>query len=104
MICDEGFDTVACGTAADGHVMGVRDVLNTIVEDGQPTELAGVMIDITEREQVEDTLRESEQNFRFMFAHNPLSMWVYDRDTHAFLDVNDAELVNLATHAKNFFR
>ncbi len=74
LICDEGFDTVVCRTAADARV------------------------------QVEDALRESEQRFRFIFAHNPLSMWVYDRDTHAFLDVNDAELVNLATHAKNFFR
>ena len=27
-----------------------------------------------------------------MFAHNPLPMWVYDRETHVFLDVNDAAL------------
>ncbi len=78
--------------AADGRVMWLRDFLNIIVEDGQPTELVGVMIDITERKQVEDALRESEQSFRLIFAHHPLSMWVCDRDRHAFLDVNDAAL------------
>lgn len=76
--------------AADGRVMGLR--LKIIVEDGQPTELVGVMIDLTERKQVEEALRESDQSFRLIFAHHPLSMGVYDRQRHAFLDVNDAVL------------
>ncbi|HEX2908310.1 MAG TPA: PAS domain-containing sensor histidine kinase, partial [Phototrophicaceae bacterium] len=29
-------------------------------------------------------------NFRHLFMNNPLSMWVYDLETLAFLDVNDA--------------
>lgn len=37
-------------------------------------------------------LRESEANALFLFAHNPLPMWVFDRETLHFLQVNDAAL------------
>ncbi|HWX38495.1 MAG TPA: response regulator [Candidatus Sulfotelmatobacter sp.] len=37
-------------------------------------------------------LRESEANALFLFAHNPLPMWVFDRQTLQFLQVNDAAL------------
>jgi len=50
LICDEGFDTVVCGTAADALVQA---------EVG---------------------------------SFHPLSMWVYDRERHVFLDVNGAAL------------
>ncbi len=38
----------------------------------------------------EQALRESEAHYRLMFEHNPLSMWVYDLETLAFLSVNAA--------------
>ena len=34
------------------------------------------------------TLREREEQFRYLFARNPHPMWVYDADTLAFLEVN----------------
>jgi PAS domain S-box-containing protein len=34
-------------------------------------------------------LRDSEASFRLLFAGNPLPMWVYDRETLQFLQVND---------------
>jgi PAS domain S-box-containing protein len=34
----------------------------------------------------------SESNFRFLFASNPLPMWVFDEETLRFLQVNDAAL------------
>jgi two-component system cell cycle sensor histidine kinase/response regulator CckA len=37
-------------------------------------------------------LRDSEANALFLFAHNPLPMWVFDRETLQFLQVNDAAL------------
>lgn len=37
-------------------------------------------------------LRESEANALFLFAHNPLPMWVFDREALHFLQVNDAAL------------
>lgn len=47
---------------------------------------------IAERQRIEAALRESEQHFRLLFANNPLPMWVYDRETQAFLEVNDAAI------------
>jgi len=37
-------------------------------------------------------LRESEANSLFLFAHNPLPMWVFDRETLQILEVNEAAL------------
>jgi diguanylate cyclase (GGDEF)-like protein/PAS domain S-box-containing protein len=42
------------------------------------------------RQALEDQLRESERLHRDLFLSNPHPMWVYDRETLRFLDVNDA--------------
>jgi PAS domain S-box-containing protein len=46
--------------------------------------------DVTESQRVERALRASEARYRLLFDRNPLPMWVYDTQTHAFLDVNEA--------------
>jgi diguanylate cyclase (GGDEF)-like protein/PAS domain S-box-containing protein len=45
----------------------------------------GVRIDITESKRREESLR-------LLFAGNPLPMWVFDKQTLRFLDVNDAAI------------
>ncbi len=37
-------------------------------------------------------LQASEETFRLLFAGNPQPMWIYDLETLAFLDVNEAAL------------
>jgi two-component system, cell cycle sensor histidine kinase and response regulator CckA len=37
-----------------------------------------------------EALRQSESNSLFLFAHNPLPMWVFGRESLQFLQVNDA--------------
>jgi PAS domain S-box-containing protein len=39
---------------------------------------------------MEEKLLESEQNYRYMFANNPQPMWIFDIETLAFLEVNQA--------------
>ncbi len=39
-----------------------------------------------------EALRQSESNSLFLFAHNPLPMWVFERESMQFLHVNDAAL------------
>jgi two-component system cell cycle sensor histidine kinase/response regulator CckA len=45
---------------------------------------------IRERDQMQETVRESEERYRRLFESNPHPMWVFDRETHSFLAVNDA--------------
>jgi two-component system cell cycle sensor histidine kinase/response regulator CckA len=43
-----------------------------------------------ERDRAEGELRDSQDRYRLLFAQNPHPMWVYDSETLAFLEVNDA--------------
>jgi diguanylate cyclase (GGDEF)-like protein/PAS domain S-box-containing protein len=56
--------------------------------------LRGIQQDITELADTRQRLREAEDEYRYMFEHNPLPMWVFDRETLRFLAVNDAMLAS----------
>ena len=49
-------------------------------------------------------LQQSEANALFLFAHNPLPMWVFDRETLQFLQVNDAALRHYGYERADFLR
>jgi diguanylate cyclase (GGDEF)-like protein/PAS domain S-box-containing protein len=49
-------------------------------------------IDIAKRMRAEETLRESEIQYRLLFESNPVPMWVFDRATLRFLQVNEAAI------------
>jgi PAS domain S-box-containing protein len=53
-----------------------------------------VFADITERQQSEEKLKKDEEPYRTLFGSNPLPMWVYDLETLAFLEVNDAAIAH----------
>jgi PAS domain S-box-containing protein len=49
-------------------------------------------------------LAQREAEFRLLFAHNPLPMWVYDLETLRFLEVNDAAVSRYGYSREEFRR
>src|SRR5258708_35960424 len=58
--------------------------------EGTVYQVISTLSDISPLKKAEQALRESEAKFHLLFADNPLPMWVYDRETLAFLEVNEA--------------
>lgn len=54
------------------------------------------------RKQTEANMRESEKNYRLLFINNPQPMWIYDQETLAFLEVNEAAILSYG-YSRNEF-
>ena len=64
--------------------------------------ILGVATDITEHKRAEQILRETEERYRLLFEGNPQAMWVYDRESLAFLAVNDAAIFHYGYSREEF--
>ncbi len=76
----------------------------TPLQVGGATVFSAFLRDITERKQAEMALERSAANFRFLFANNPLPMWVYDLKTLEFLEVNAAAVEHYGYSREEFLR
>jgi PAS domain S-box-containing protein len=54
------------------------------------------------RRRVEEALRQKEASFRLLFDSNPLPMWVFDRETLRFLEVNGAAVAHYGYTREEF--
>jgi PAS domain S-box-containing protein len=87
-----------------GQVCWLRDYSNPIWDADQQrvAALYGAVKDITESKQAEEVLRKSEERYHYLFENNPHPMWIYDRKTLAFLDVNEAAIVKYGYSRQEF--
>ena len=60
------------------------------LEDPQSNQGICFILDITDRKEADERLRQSEEKYRLLFESNPYPMWVFDLETFLFLAVNQA--------------
>ena len=68
-------------------------------------EISGVVAscrDVTDRWRVEEDLRDSERQYRLLFHSNPNPVWVFDMETQAFLEVNEAAIQHYGYSREEF--
>jgi PAS domain S-box-containing protein len=64
--------------AADGRAVWLKDNVTVSIMDDESVRLRGVMVDITERKQAEEALRESEERYRELFENAKDATYVHD--------------------------
>jgi PAS domain S-box-containing protein len=65
---------------ADGQILWLESRGRAIMEDGVPTRLRGLTIDITSRKKNEEALITSEARYRVLADLNPQAIWMGDAD------------------------
>ena len=86
---------------ASGEIRDV-EVYSGPISFPDKTLLYSIVHDIAEKTRIENALRKSEDNYRFMFENNPQPMWIIDQETLAFLEVNTSTIEHYGYSRKEF--
>jgi PAS domain S-box-containing protein len=84
----------------DGQIIDVETSVNFQNYDGG--RFFCFLRNVTDHKRAEQALRESEERYRRLFASNPHPMWVFDVETLAFLEVNDAAVAHYGYSRQDF--
>ncbi|MEW6126838.1 MAG: PAS domain S-box protein [Acidobacteriota bacterium] len=79
---------------ADGtwHWLQIKESVFQRTPDGRVQQIIGISFDKTQSKLAEEQKKQAEASFQQIFFNNPLCMWVYDLETLAFLEVNQAAI------------
>jgi PAS domain S-box-containing protein len=91
------------GKRKDGSLFNA-DYVAIMCKDnnGEPLYMLVQFFDITKRKQSEEALQESEARYRELFVSNPQPMWIYDLESLAYLDVNNAAIAHYGYSREEF--
>ncbi len=63
--------------AKNGNYVWLRDIVNVVLEDGKPRWLRGIMVDITQQKETNESLIESEEKYRRLIENSPDAIVIY---------------------------
>ncbi|EDN70224.1 sensory box histidine kinase/response regulator [Beggiatoa sp. PS] len=76
---------------ADNRIIWLRDLVSVIIENDQPVKICGVMLDITQWKQAEQTLKENEQNLQAIFNSTTDAFIIADLEGK-IVDINQSAI------------
>ncbi|WP_407429613.1 PAS domain S-box protein [Arcticibacter sp.] len=77
----------------NGQIRWVSDRKSPVFDSGGKLfAVVGITTDITDKKHAELVLKDSEYTYRYLFLNNPNPLWIYDRETLAFMAVNNAAI------------
>jgi PAS domain S-box-containing protein len=74
----------------DGSTFPILVHMNAITDKGKPAGFRGVIIDISNRKEMEEHLVRSERKFRRLFEESPDAIFIVDTRSGRYLDANNA--------------
>ena len=87
----------------NGHFIWIEGTVTNLLQDKSVQAVVYNFRDITEKKLAEEALALSEEKYRLLFSNNPLPAWVFDTQTLAFLEVNDAAIAHYGYSREEFF-
>ncbi|PKP32291.1 MAG: hypothetical protein CVT99_06020 [Bacteroidetes bacterium HGW-Bacteroidetes-16] len=73
-------------------IYAIINAIGIFGKAGKLEKIRGYVVDITKQKNSEKELIKSEEKYRLLFDNNPQPMWIYDLETLAFLEVNQAAI------------
>jgi len=99
---DKGIDTISFENRYRCKDGSYRWLMWTATPFAEKKLIYAAARDITELKRAEQALRLSEEQNRLLFENNPHPVWVYDLESYAIIDVNEAAIRNYGYSREEF--